>query len=365
MSTKGVYDYDSTQDRLTQIADYSADQLSDIVNVYGSKNLNGTVYSNFESSQNYGIKWTVESDGTLTATGTSTANSVNPFYNDHSKYFIAPCDGQVFLSGLNSGNSSIHIFPIDETDGSVRPYKDSSKTERLSATDNVYNGNEISFYMVKGHKYTIYCRFNPNQTATNLRFKPMIRLASIEDDTYQPYAKTNKQLTDDSANKIDLTSINITSGTTNNTGSTIASSTFFYYKGSLVRAKTDIANGATLTENTNYEVVTAGGLNALNSDLNNTTNTTVGDVTLFKRNKRVFAYGVLDSLDSLSSKDIGTVPSGYRPKLGYCVSPLYQYNSNSYIPIGTIWIDHYSGDFTVYKPTSITKGYYCIDYETD
>lgn len=172
-------------------------EISDIVNVYGAKNLNGTVYSNFESSENYGIKWTAEFDGTLTATGTSTANSANPFYNDHSKYFIAPCDGQVLLSGLNSGNPSIHIFPIDETDGSVRPYKDSSKTERLSTTDNVYNGNEISFYMVKGHKYTIYCRFNPNQTATNLRFKPMLRLASIEDDTYVPYAKSNKELTDD------------------------------------------------------------------------------------------------------------------------------------------------------------------------
>ena len=31
----------------------------------------------------------------------------------------------------------------------------------------------------------------------------------------------------------------------------------------LVRAKVDIANGATLTENTNYEVITAGALNTL------------------------------------------------------------------------------------------------------
>jgi len=69
------------------------------------------------------------------------------------------------------------------------------------------------------------------------------------------------------AAKVDLTNISIT-GSTNNTGSTIASGTFFYKDGTLVRAKTDIANNATLTLNTNYEVVTAGGLNALNDALN-------------------------------------------------------------------------------------------------
>ena len=62
------------------------------------------------------------------------------------------------------------------------------------------------------------------------------------------------------APKSDLASISIT-GTTNNTGSTIKAGTFFYLNGTLVRAKTDISNGATLTSGTNYEVVTAGGLN--------------------------------------------------------------------------------------------------------
>lgn len=62
------------------------------------------------------------------------------------------------------------------------------------------------------------------------------------------------------ADKTDLASIQIT-GSTNDTGSTITSGTYFYLNDTLVRAKTDIANGATLTLNTNYEVVTAGALN--------------------------------------------------------------------------------------------------------
>ena len=65
----------------------------------------------------------------------------------------------------------------------------------------------------------------------------------------------------------DLTSINA-AGTTNATGSTISSGMYFYLDGVLVKAKTDIASGATFTENTNYEAVTAGGLNDLKSAFN-------------------------------------------------------------------------------------------------
>ena len=43
----------------------------------------------------------------------------------------------------------------------------------------------------------VYVRVQAGATANNLTFKPMIRLATDIDSTYQPYAKTNKQLTDE------------------------------------------------------------------------------------------------------------------------------------------------------------------------
>ena len=64
----------------------------------------------------------------------------------------------------------------------------------------------------------------------------------------------------------DLTSIKAV-GSTNATGSTITKGTYFYLNGTLCQAKADIAVNATFTLNTNYEVVTAGGLNSLNSAL--------------------------------------------------------------------------------------------------
>ena len=56
-----------------------------------------------------------------------------------------------------------------------------------------------------------------------------------------------------------------TTGSTNNSGGAIGAGVFFYKDGALVQAKTAIASGATLTLNTNYEVPTAGALNALKS----------------------------------------------------------------------------------------------------
>lgn len=74
--------------------------------------------------------------------------------------------------------------------------------------------------------------------------------------------------TADAAKKADLTSI-IATGATNATGATIASGTYFYLNGTLVQAKADIAVNATFTNGTNYETVTAGGLNDLMSAIDN------------------------------------------------------------------------------------------------
>ena len=72
-------------------------------------------------------------------------------------------------------------------------------------------------------------------------------------------------ITTDEARKVDLTSV-IQTGTTSSQA--ISAGTYFYLNNVLVRAKVDIANGATFTLNTNYEVVTAGALNELKDAIN-------------------------------------------------------------------------------------------------
>ena len=83
----------------------------------------------------------------------------------------------------------------------------------------------------------------------------------------------------------DLASIKAT-GTTNTTGATITSGTYFYLNGVLVRAKEDIDNGLTFTSGTNYETVTAGALNELNDSLGKfvgTADIEIWDYSTYKR----------------------------------------------------------------------------------
>ena len=68
--------------------------------------------------------------------------------------------------------------------------------------------------------------------------------------------------------KTDLTDIFVT-GTKNNTGATIAVGTYFYVNNQLALCKQAISANADLTLNTNYELVTAGALNKLMSNVNN------------------------------------------------------------------------------------------------
>ena len=77
---------------------------------------------------------------------------------------------------------------------------------------------------------------------------------------------TSKNVQELVARKKDLTDLNLT-GTKNTTGSTRPSGYYFYLNGTLVRAKTAIANGATFTVNTNYEIPPDGGLNQLTDDI--------------------------------------------------------------------------------------------------
>lgn len=155
--------------------------LKDTVGWTG-KNLNGTKYP-ASVIDRYGIDWTYNSEtGIITANGTSTDKST---FGADSKYsFTAPYSAQVILSGCSNADSNVHIYAYDTTTSS-RPYKDSTKTSIQNA--NVYNGEEVSFYMEAGHNYIMPCRINATGiTVSEFKFYPMLRKAEISDPTFEP-----------------------------------------------------------------------------------------------------------------------------------------------------------------------------------
>lgn len=100
---------------------------------------------------------------------------------------------------------------------------------------------------------------NGGDTYNNVKTYPMLRDARITDTTFAPFAKTNLQLTNDKAERNDLSTIHAT-GSTNTTGAQINEGTFFYLNGQFCKATADIAATATFTINTNFKVESVGGV---------------------------------------------------------------------------------------------------------
>lgn len=179
------------------------------------------------------------------------------------------------------------------------------------------------------------------------------------------------------AAKTDLTSI-IATGTTNTTGAAIAAGTYFYLNGVLVQAKANIASGATFTSGTNYEVVTAGGLNALNSQLadistryeelcNNSNYYTVGTKITLSKNINNFRYivflsGYASTGETSVTYFMPVVSTNYRND-GFtidCSSPKYpgrymtlKWNSNTELEIIAV-----TSNFDVYTAVRTVFGMY-------
>ena len=206
-----------------------------IVDVYGAKNLLAYPYSNTTKTEN-GITFTDNGDGTVTVSGTASANTGFVLRNADQTLL----KGSYIMTGDPAGSSS-STYEMYLYDGVHRKcgtvFTESSDKTNITVVIQIYNGTSIS---------------------TPITFYPMIRDSRIVDDTFVPYAKTNLQLTNDKAERADLATLNLT-GSTNSTGSTINAGTYFYLNGSYCKAKTAIANGATFTLNTNFEVVTVGG----------------------------------------------------------------------------------------------------------
>ena len=128
------------------------------------------------------VTFTKNSDGTVTANGTASADIT---------YYILPSgtvndfnfkDGDI-LSGCpaNGGDNTYRLTALF-SGNSNKWIEDTGNGKILDTTENKPN---VSVYIVIKNGVTV----------SNLVFKPMIRLATDTDPTYQPYAQTNRELT--------------------------------------------------------------------------------------------------------------------------------------------------------------------------
>ena len=158
-------------------------------NILGAKNL---LPNDGVTKAESGVTFTVNSDGSVTVDGTATANTeilVHRFTIDDE---INKVGTKLVFSGSPDESSSSTYYMYFNTQ-----YRSSST---YANSYNVAGGQDVE-YTVNNSEYitAIYIVVLNGKTASNKTFYPMLRLGSIPDNTYVPYAKTNKVLTDDVA----------------------------------------------------------------------------------------------------------------------------------------------------------------------
>lgn len=175
-----IHDTDETQDReLAELYGENANQQLEIdyaINT-GSKNL----FPITATSQTLGgITFTVNSDGTITANGTKTNNDW--FYLSTGNSLAA---GTYILSSGLAPQSDTNVRLIITTENSLGSAIMGTEGERQVHTKQLASDYTGLYYAI---------RIASGKTVNNLTFKPMIRRAEITDDTFQPYAPTNREL---------------------------------------------------------------------------------------------------------------------------------------------------------------------------
>ena len=159
---------------------------------YGVKNLIPYPYIQSTKTQN-GITFTSYSDGSVLVNGTAT--------NDANFEVLRKSDdslGGYWMTGGKSNGLLMRQRIVAKTGGTyIRDKRDTGSGILL---DNIDASTEMYYILV----YVMNGTSVNNETVY-----PMIRLAADTDDTYRPYAKTNKQLTDEVAENIeDIDTIN-------------------------------------------------------------------------------------------------------------------------------------------------------------
>ena len=152
-------------------------QANSIANVLGAKN----IVPNVAKTQTVnGITYTANSDGSITINGTATGWA----------------QSYVIQGLLHKGTYKISI-------GTALPTKVWATLRNVDASSTILNlGNgsstvEKSFTLSSDTNVGLFCGIEGGITVNNLTVYPMIRPASIQDDTYVPYSMTNQELTEE------------------------------------------------------------------------------------------------------------------------------------------------------------------------
>lgn len=137
------------------------------------------IHVGYQSTIN-GITFTVNKDGTITANGTSTDSTL--FFLKCTEVMDRFVGKDVIFNGCPKGGGTWDTYYM--------------QTYLSDYTGGLYDrGDGVLITNWEADRTIIRIYIGPNATVNNLIFKPMIRLADITDDTYEPYMGSTAEIT--------------------------------------------------------------------------------------------------------------------------------------------------------------------------
>ena len=190
--------------------DTAVKDVYSVMGQMGAKNLIIYPYYDPSGRTNRGITYTYDEDGIITANGSTDANDQSYMtLDDFSRGLVLPSNKKYTLTcektnDNNKGFALLYFKNADNTAKTVRihaVYEDGTiRNENSDYVSLLYNNvvhTSVTFWVDTDTIYITQARISTNSgTITNAVLKPMLRLAADTDNTYQPYAMTNKQLTE-------------------------------------------------------------------------------------------------------------------------------------------------------------------------
>ena len=189
-----------TQAELTEAESILEDKIAKKVDwvtqgKLGAKNLIPYPYE-YNSGSNQGVDFTTNSDGSITLNGTAPdgGDSQNIIYNnDDSNHFILG-EGTYKLSCIGIDNTTMYIqFLVRDSLHSWTAIIDANVVEKNTFTITQEIAEKLK---TNEYKTQIKLGVKKGKTVENATIYLMLRYATDTDTTYQPYAMTNKELTD-------------------------------------------------------------------------------------------------------------------------------------------------------------------------
>ena len=155
-------------------------QANDMVNVLGAKNLAEII---LEPGTRAGVTFAIDNDGIFSVSGTTTGELLETICT---------------FTGLSKIKASTNMLGGSGTTYDIILYDITTSYWLSPAIGTTISEAEFTLNPQHNYRAVLVIRNAQSVTLNNIYF--MIRPASIEDDTYEPYAMTNQELTEDVKN---------------------------------------------------------------------------------------------------------------------------------------------------------------------